>query len=178
MNNQLAITNIKLNAEGNQIVEEVSDGGGKTQTIKYGLIKLIGDKQERRVSFQTLLEIYKAQDEEIESIMIRELNMTVKTNQVVMMRSETERVRVVENITNLPTANLCLDLNLNITNHIRPWFQKNHEDYYEACVHYTERNGDQQYYLEFDKIKKLVLVRFDAEGYDFISKIYEYGVEK
>lgn len=178
MNNEIPKTTLRLNDNGDQVVDEQEDGGGKTQTIKYGLIRLIGENQERRVSFKTLLAITKAKEEEVDSIMIRELNMTVKVSQIVMMRSETEKVRVGTNVANLPTANMCLDLDLRLTNKLRPQFIRECEPYYEATVHYTEIDGQRQYYLEFDKIKRLLKISFDEDGYDYISKIYEYGVEK
>jgi hypothetical protein len=178
MNNEITKTTLRLNDNGDQVVDEQQDGGGKTQTIKYGLIRLMGEKQERRVSFKTLLAITKAKEDGIDSIMIRELNMTVKVSQIVMMRSETEKVRVGTNVTNLPTANVCLDLDIRLTNKLRPQFIRECEPYYEATVHYTEKNGERQYYLEFDKIKRLLKIDFDKDGYDYVSKIYEYGVEK
>lgn len=178
MNNEIPKTTLRLNDNGDQVVDEQEDGGGKTQTIKYGLIRLMGENQERRVSFKTLLAITKAKEEEVDSIMIRELNMTVKVSQIVMMRSETEKVRVGTNVANLPTANMCLDLDLRLTNKLRPQFIRECEPYYEATVHYTEIDGQRQYYLEFDKIKRLLKISFDEDGYDYISKIYEYGVEK
>lgn len=178
MNNEITKTTLRLNDNGDQVVDEQQDGGGKTQTIKYGLIRLMGEKQERRVTFKTLLAITKAKEDGIDSIMIRELNMTVKVSQIVMMRSETEKVRVGTNVTNLPTANMCLDLDLQLTTKLRPQFIRECEPYYEATVHYTEKNGERQYYLEFDKIKRLLKIDFDKDGYDYVSKIYEYGVEK
>jgi len=179
MNNEIAKSEpIKLNAEGNQIVSEFIDGAGKTQTIKYGLIKLLGEKQERRVSLKTLLAINKASEEEAQSVMIKELNMAVKLNQIVMMRSETENVRIEDNITSLPTANICLDLDFNISQHIRPYFMRNNIPYYEAVAHYVERDGTRQYYLEVDKIKRLIKIDFDANGYDYVSEIYHYGVKQ
>lgn len=178
MSNAIVKNTVELNKDGDQIIDEQQDGGGKTQTIKYGLIRLMGEKSERRVSFKTLLAIQKAKDDGVDSVMIRELNMTVKVSQIVMMRSETEKVRIGANVTNLPTANMCLDSDLNMTTKLRPQFVRECEPYYEATVHYTEQNGERQYYLEFDKIKRLLKIDFDEDGYDYVSKIYEYGIKK
>ena len=178
MANELAKTNIKLNEQGNQILDEKIDGGGKTQTIKYGLIKLAGEREERRVSFKTLLAIIKAKEDGTESVMIRELNMAVKTTQIMMMRSETETVRKEDNIANLPTTNLYLTLDFQISDMCRPYFDNNQIPHYCAVVHYVERNGESQYYLDVDKIKRLVLVDYDDNGYSFVSAIYHYGVRQ
>ena len=178
MTNQLQANNIKFNDQGNQILEEKVDGGGKTQTIKYGLIKLVGEKDERRVSFKTLLAIMKAREDETESVMIRELNMAVKTTQIMMMRSETETVRTVANISNLSTDNLYLTMDFQISDMCRPYFDKNRIPHYCAVVHYVERDGVAQYYLDVDKIKRLVKVEYDDDGYDYVSAIYHYGVKQ
>lgn len=179
MNNNLQKTNIKFNSDGNQIINENVDGGGKTQTIKYGLIRLISDKKEHRVSYKTLLDINKAKESEFDGqINIPEINMSVQVSQIVMMRSETENIRIEDNITNLPTAYINLDDDFNIINKPRSYFTKNKIDYYDAIVHYTERDGERQYYLEMDKIKRLLRIEFDKDGYDRITEIYHYGVKQ
>lgn len=178
MNNDIAKTDVIFNESGDQVLEERQDGSGKVQTIKYGLIKLVGEKQERRVSFRTLLLLYNAKDDEAETILIRELNMTVRANQIAMMRSETEKVRTDNAITNLPTNNIILGLDFKISPKIRPQLLREQTPYYEAVAHYVEREGKREYYLQFDKIKRLLKVEFDENGYDYISEIYEYGVKK
>lgn len=178
MNNNLQKTNIKFNSDGNQIINENVDGGGKTQTIKYGLIKLIGDKIERRVSYKTLLGINEAKNSDFDGqINIPEINMSVQVSQIVMMRSETEDIRIDDNFTNLPTISVNLDSDFNIINKPRNYFLKYKIPYYSTTVHYRENNGSMEYCLEFDKIKKLLKVEFDSEGNDYISEIYNYGVK-
>lgn len=169
----------KLNDNGDLVISESVDGGGKTQTIKYGLIKLIGEKQERRVSLKTILDIDSARKAGFTgNIDIPEINMNVPISQIAMMRSETENVRTENSITSLPTANVILTLDFEISNKVRPKLLREQTPYYEAVVHYLERDGERQYYLELDKIKRLLKVEFDEDGYDYISQIYEYGVKK
>ena len=176
MNNK--VSTIKYNNDDNQIIDEIVDGGGKTQTVKYGLIKLMGDKTEHRVSFKTLLAITEADKNEAETIMIKELGMVVKLSQIVMMRSETETARIINNFTNLPTTNLYLTLDFKILDKIRTYFDRNKVAHYLATAHYTEIDGERQYILEKDKIQKLLKVEYDADGHDYISEEYEYGVQK
>lgn len=180
MNNKITkSTDLRLNDEGNQILDEEINGGGKIQTIKYGLIKLMGEKQEHRVSYKTMLAINEAKNANFTgNINIPELNMAVQASQIVMLRSDIEHKTVIENFTKLPTANLCLDLNLRPLNMTRPQLLREQKPYYEATVHYLERNGERQYYLEFDKIKKCIKIDYDAEKYDYVANIYEYGIEK
>lgn len=179
MNEEITTTAVNINNEGNQIIAETTDGAGKTQTIKYGLIRLMGEKQARRVSYKTIVDINNAKNAKFAGqINIPEINMSIQIGQIVMMRSETETIRINENITKLPTANICLDLDFIISPHIRPWFIGNRTPYYEANAHYVERDGERQYYLEFDKIKRLLKINFDSDGYDYIAEIYEYGVRK
>lgn len=180
MTNELSKNNnIALDSDGNAIISEQEDGGGKTRTIKYGLIKLIGEKQERRVSMKTIIDINNAKEHNFTGqINIPELNMSVSVSQIVMMRSEIETVRTVANISNLPTANLILTEQFQISGNLRSYFVRNKIPYYEAVVHYVERDGARQYYLDSDKIKRLVKVDFDDDGYDYVSAIYHYGVRQ
>ena len=171
--------NLKFNDEGNQVLNEEINGGGKVQTIKYGCIKLMGEKQEYRVSYKTILAINEAKNANFTgNINIPELNMAVQASQIVMLRSDIEHKSIIENFTKLPTVNLCLDLNLTPLKMTRPQLLREQKPYYEATVHYTERNGERQYYLEFDKIKKCIKIDYDAENYNYVASIYEYGIEK
>ena len=179
MTSEIIESNIRLNSDGNQIINEIEDGAGKTQTIKYGMIKLIGDKKELRVSYKTFLDIDKAQKANFTGkINIPELNMSVFANQIVMMRSETETIRKDFDIINLPTTNVSLTLDFEITNHTRIYFMRNKIPHFEATVHYVERDGQRQYYLDVDKIKKLVKINIDEEGYDYVTAVYHYGVKQ
>lgn len=179
MTNEIKKTDIKFTPNGDQILEEIVDGGGKTQTIKYGLIKLIGEKKEYRISYKTLLAINEAQNAKFKGkINIPEINMSVQASQIVILKSETETVRVDDDITKFPYTNLILNLDFTISNKLRLEFLKEKTPYYEAVVHYKENNGNRECYLGFDRIKRLLKVEFDKDGYDFISHIYEYGVEK
>ena len=147
--------------------------------VKYGLIKLIGEKTEYRVSYKTLLDIVKAKEANFNGqVDIPEINMRVQISQIIMMKSELETIRIENDITNLPTASVCLDLDFKISPHIRGWFLRNQVPYYQATVHYKENNGIREYYLEFNKIKRLLKIDFDEDGYDYISEIYKYGIEK
>lgn len=180
MTNEVEKTNnIALDSDGNAIISEQEDGGGKNKTIKYGLIKLIGEKQERRVSMKTIIDINNAKEHNFTGqINIPELNMSVSVSQIIMMRSETETIRTVANIANLPTTNLILTEQFQISGNLRNYFVRNRIPYYEAVVHYSIRDGERQYYLDSDKIKRLVKVDFDDDGYDYITAIYYYGVKQ
>lgn len=164
-----------FNERGDQVLEEKSDGAGKTQTIKYGLIRLIKEKEERRVSFKTLLAIMEAEKNKVGAVMIQELNMAVKLTQIVMMRSETENVRIEDNFTKLPTEVVILNDSFNITNKSRTQLNREQESYYIATCHYMIDDGVKQYLLDVDKIKNLVKVEFDDDGNDIITERYVYS---
>lgn len=78
----------------------------------------------------------------------------------------------------LPVATVFMDLDYNLVNKTKSYFNSNKLPHYIASVHYVERHGERQYYLEFDKIKRLVKVEYDYDGYDFVSAIYHYGVKQ
>lgn len=78
----------------------------------------------------------------------------------------------------LPVATVFMDLEFNLVNMTKPYFDGNKIPHYIASVHYVERDGERQYFLESDKIKRLVKVEYDYDGYDFVSAIYHYGVKQ
>ncbi|WP_407457176.1 hypothetical protein [Fibrobacter sp.] len=152
------------NSDGNQIINEVIDGSGRTQTIKYGLIKLMGEKKEYRVSYKTLLDISTLKKTNFSSqINIPEINMSVLISQIVMMRSETEDIKIVDDFTKLPTETICLDENFNIINGPKRKIEREYEKYYRATCHYVIRDGVKQYYLEPSQIKDLLTMVKDED---------------
>ena len=78
----------------------------------------------------------------------------------------------------LPVATVFMDLEFNLVNRTKHYFDSNKIPHYIASAHYVERDGERQYFLEFDKIKRLVRVDFDIKGYDYVSAIYHYGVKQ
>ena len=78
----------------------------------------------------------------------------------------------------LPVATVFMDLEFNLVNMTKTYFDGNKIPHYIASVHYVERDGERQYFLEYDKIKRLVKVEYDHDGYDLVSAIYHYGVKQ
>ena len=78
----------------------------------------------------------------------------------------------------LPVATVFMGLDYNLINKTKTYFDGNKIPHYIASVHYVERDGERQYFLEFDKIKRLVKVGYDYDGYDLVSTIYHYGVKQ
>lgn len=176
MENQLS--NVKFNQDGNQIIATEQSGSGEIQTIKYGIIKLMGDKKDYRVSFKTLVAIERARESGFSgSIKIPELGMSVMANQIVMAKSETEQVKFTESFTNLPTINIVLDENCQLTDKDRNYFVNKQLPHYEAVVHYWTHSGEVAYELASEKIKRLVKTDF-RDGYEVVVGVWEYGVQK
>lgn len=171
---------VRFNNDNNQIIGEVKDGAGKIQTIKFGWIRLLGEKTERRVSFKTLLQITEMKDHGFGgSINISELNMSVNANQIVMMRSDTEKKRITESFTNLATANVCLEKiggSLELTDQPAIYYRIKQLPHFEATVHYIMKDGERNYILDFEKIKSLTEIDYD-EGYEIILHTWNYGQE-
>lgn len=160
-----------LNADGNQIISRSVDGSGELQTIKYGIIRLMGDKNEYRVSFKTLCDIEKMRNAGFTgSIKITELNMSVMANQIVMAKSETEDIRIVENFTKLPTETVWLNEDMQK-------IQSKGNSYYLATCHYKMDGDVKVYILQREKIKKLVKIEIE-EGYEVVKSVEEYGIIK
>ena len=167
---------IVFNEEGNQVISSEKSGGSEIQTVKYGIIKLIGDKTEYKVSFKTLLEIEKYKTSGFTgSIKIKELHMSVAANQIVMAKSEVGKRIITENFTKLPTTNVLLDENLQLSDKPRSYFKKNQYKHYYATVHYRENNGEKQLLLEKDKIKHLIEIVYEND-YEIIASVHNYGL--
>ena len=172
------IKNNIFNTDGNIVLDEKFDGGGRTQTIKYGLIKLIGNKQEHRVSMKTIIDITKAREAKFAGqINIPELNMSVHISQIVMMRSEIENIKVMNNYTNLSTETIYLDKDFYLLTGIRSKIERENDLYYIDTCHYIFVNEVKQYYLEPEQIQYLVtMVRDEDPDYPhYIKKATKYG---
>ena len=178
MGKEIQKSNIQLNSDGNQIIEEIPYGGGKTQKVKYGLIKFMGDRKEYRISYKTLIELNEAQNSGFKGkINIPEINMSVLISQIVMMRSEVETVRIEDNYTNLPVETIFLNSEFKILTGTRVEIERENDAYYMATCHYVVRNGIKLYYLEPAQIQCLAyLVRsVDASYPHYVKKATRYG---
>lgn len=169
---------VKFNGENNQIVDEIEDGAGKIQTIKFGWIKLLGEKTERRVSFRTLLQIQEMKERGFTgAINITELNMSVNASQIVMMRSDIEKKRITESFINLATAMVCLlkiGDKFELADQPSIYYRVNQIPHYEAKAHYVMKDGERSYILDFEKIKSLTQIDYD-EGYEIVVNCWNYG---
>ena len=176
------ITQQKYNEDGNLITAECRSGGITTQTIKFGYIKLMGEKTERRVSFKTICAIEESRKAGFDgNISITELGMSVQIKQIVMMRSEIETKTKMENFTSLLCESLIMDSdengNLYPSKKNRQQHARDNEPYWQCVVHYRLEKGEKIYLTQFDKIKRAVHIFFE-DGYEIAKEIYEYGVEK
>ena len=83
-----------------------------------------------------------------------------------------------ENFRHLPTTTLTLDKDFRILSGTKRQIEKNYEEYYLAVCHFVLRDDERQYYLQKDKIQRLVLLKKDdEEGYPhYAAKIWHYGV--
>ena len=173
----------KYNNNGDLIVAEEKDGGRTMQEVKFGLIKLMGDKKEYRVSFKTLCDIEKSRQQGFEgNVSIKELGMSVKMSQIVMLKSEVEDVVVKDGFTNLPCESLILE-RFNSGEFVkskktRRQHQEEGTEFWQCVVHYKRgEDGRKQYLMGFEQLKMAAHV-INEEGYTLCDKIYEYGVEK
>ena len=162
----------KYNNNGDLIVAEEKDGGRTMQEVKFGLIKLMGDKKEYRVSFKTLCG----------NVSIKELGMSVKMSQIVMLKSEVEDVVIKDGFTGLPYESLILERfdsgEFVKSKKTRRQHQVEGTEFWQCLVHYKrDENGAKQYLMGFEQLKVAAHV-INEDGYTVCDKIYEYGVEK
>lgn len=172
----------KYNTNGDLIIDEEKDGGRVVQKVKFGIIKLMGDKTEYRVSFKTLCDIEKSRQQGFEgSVVIKELNMSVKMGQIVLLKSDIENSVLKNEFTNLPYESLILERLNNgefiISNKSRRKHQEEGTTFWQCLVHYEVKGEEKHYLMGFEQIKLAAKVK-NNEGYTVCENIYEYGVEK
>ena len=155
--------------------KEFSD---KTVTItKYAKIRIVGEKEERTIKWETYQKIKSLPEKFTGSIEIEELGLTLPRNQIVKME-EKENIDIVQkNFTQLPTETVLLDKDFNILNKTRVEIEREHDQYYIATCHYVIDNGEKQYYLSKPQIKSLAFMARDEDpDYPhYVEQAFRYG---
>ena len=73
----------RLTPEGDLIVDSKENGGTTITTVKYGVIKLMGDKTEYRVSYKTLTDIVNRPPKFEGDVIIPELHLKTPIKNIV-----------------------------------------------------------------------------------------------
>lgn len=182
MNSDNQLTKVNDNGDLETIIQELPE---KTiKKTKYGVIRLMGEKQERRVSYQTYHKLKTLPSDFTGKVSLNELNIVTPVNQIVFMEEREEDTTEWKNFTNLPTDTITLDTDFNIITGTRAEIERKYDEYISATCHYqvVNNNGKEEkaYDLEFQQIPCLVyLHRSKEKDYPHeVYKIIKYGMEQ
>lgn len=158
----------------NKILELVkSTPECKTYKRKYGLIRIAGESDLRKITFEELQKIQKASRDS--QVIISSQKIKVPMWQIVLQKIDEEIITEKTELANLPTKELILDENFQIIkgkSEIK--LMKEKKPYILATVHVK----DNEPILEpREHIKTARFVKEDG-GYKTVYKILKYGEEQ
>ena len=143
-------------------------------TTKYGLIRLVGEKEKREIKWSTYQKIMQLPQNFNGRVEIKELDLVVPLSQIALMttgeRSETQYKAFV----GLPTERIALDPDFNIIRASKRELEAKYDKFYYAICHYNEKD-EKEYILDYEKIKELVLVAKNEDGIFTVREIVRYG---
>ena len=148
-------------------------------TTKYANIRIVGEKEERQIKWETYLKIKNLPEDFDGSVEIEELGLILPRKQIVKMEEKEDVEVEYKNFTNLPTETIMLDKDFHILNKNRIAIEREYDEYYIATCHFAKNDEEKQYYTNKDQIKRLVLMKKDLEniGYPhFVAKTCQYGI--
>lgn len=170
----------KLDQRGDLVIDERETEEAVYKTVKYGVIKLIGDPNEHRVSYQSIkmladkLPLFRG------DVIIPELHLKIPINRVVFQQIREEEQKIVKNFAKLPTDVILLDLEENVI--INREDLKTREAWREATAHYQEGANGREYYLNRNQLKRCLWLHREKGENEFyppaIYRIEKYGIEQ
>ena len=177
----------ELTANGDLIVESRENGGTTITTLKYGVIKLMGDKTEYRVSYKTLADIVNRPQKFEGDVVIPELHLKVPVKNIVFQQFRDEEIQTAKDFTNLPTKRVVCEPTrvgerFRLTKLSEMEANKANGKYWLATLHYTTSSDDEKLFdCEFSHAKEALLMTPYLEEPNYppsVSKIFRYGEEQ
>lgn len=189
----------ELQKDGTFVVERTENGDSITEKVRYGLLKIRGEREPRKISYGdylTLKSFYVTQAKliserknilvelsdgsavntaDITSLDVAETNKVTKK----ALTTDQERLR------NLPTEWLVLDENMKMVQDtygkpigsLKALKMPNNGIYLHAKCHYVTRNDEKQYIIsKRELIPEIFTVRFDNDGYMLLTNHEKYGM--
>lgn len=177
----------RLTPEGDLIVDSKENGGTTITTVKYGVIKLMGDKTEYRVSYKTLTDIVNRPPKFEGDVIIPELHLKTPIKNIVFQQFRDEEIQTAKDFTNLPVKRVVCEPT-QPGERFRPTelsemeANKSNAKYWLVSMHYTTASNNENLYdCEFSHAKEALLMvpYLEDEGYPpSVSRIFRYGEEQ
>lgn len=153
----------------------------KTVSVtKYANIKIVGEKEERQITWDTYQKIKNLPDGFSGMVEIKELGITLSRKQISKIEEKEGVLVTYKDFAKLPTETVMLDKNLEFINKNKVEIEREYEEYYVATCHFVTSKAGKQYYLAKNQIKRLVLMKRDDDGQSphYVAGIWSYGIEK
>lgn len=168
-----------LNGNGNLIVKSEENFGEVVNTVQYGVIKLMGDSTEYKVSYKTLYDIASKPPQFKGSVIIPELRLKVPLSNIVFQQFREKKEVIVKDFAKLPTVELIckkdiVDGEFEVSNKSIKELCSNMEEYWRVTAHVLKETNTPD--LCFNHVKQALLLKSSEPNYPAsILKIYKYG---
>lgn len=159
----------------NQTMKTVQEFNDKIViTTRFGIIKLMGDKNQYEINWDTYQKLKNLPTGFSGLIEIKELDMTMPLSQITLLTSGERSETQYKGFVSLPTERVELDTDFNIIHGLKREIEGKYSVYYSALCHYNEVDGKKQYLLDKNQIKELLLMKKDDYGF-CVSELWKYG---
>lgn len=155
-----------------QTVQEYNDK--IVTTTRYGIIRLMGDKNQYEINWDTYQKLKNLPAGFSGLIEIKELDMTMPLSQITLLTSGERSETQYKGFVSLPTERVELDTDFNVIHGSKREIEGKYSVYYSALCHYNEVDGKKQYLLDKTQIKELLLMKQDEYGF-CVSGMWRYG---
>lgn len=178
MENTLTKKN-NLNTDGNLITQTNENFGEVINTIQYGVIKLMGDNTEYKVSYKTLYDIANKPPQFKGNVVIPELHLKVPLSSIVFQQFREAREIIAKEYAKLPTTDLVCKRtkvgdDFEISNSSLKKLHENMEEYWQITAHILKETNNPD--LKFNHAKRALLMKSPEPNYPAsVLEIYKYG---
>lgn len=170
----------KLDQKGDLVIDERETEEAVYKTVKYGVIKLIGDPNEHRISYQSIKMLADKPPLFNGDVIIPELHLKIPINRVIFQQIREEEQKVVKNFAKLPTSIVLLDLEKDEI--IGREDLKTRKKWREAIAHYQQGTDGKEFYIAKHQLKRCLYLRREEGESEFyaptVYRIEKYGIEQ
>ena len=170
----------KLDQRGDLVIDERETEEAVYKTVKYGVIKLIGDPNEHRVSYQSIKMLADKPPLFGGDVIIPELHLKIPINRVVFQQIREEEQKIIKNFAKLPTDVILLDFEEDVI--VSREDLRGRERWREATAHYQQGAEGKEFYIAKHQLKRCLFIRKEKGENEFyppaIYRIEKYGIEQ
>lgn len=168
-----------LNGNGNLIVKSEENFGEVVNIVQYGVIKLMGDNTEYKVSYKTLYDIANKPPQFKGNVVIPELHLKVPLSSIVFQQFREAKEIIAKEYAKLPTIDLVckrtkVGEDFEISSSSLKKLHENMEEYWQITAHILKETNNPD--LKFNHVKRALLMKSPEPNYSAsVLEIYKYG---